>query len=435
MLLVYANIQNYNIGKYRYKPVVLIDGSHSSQLLAGFQTRHVLLGKAPIMKRLFLVCSYFVLTVPLLAFQVSTLDIDAITSRIQQRLDSIYDEETDFGGATLGIVFPDGRYRGLAVGYSDMENKIKMLPEDRMLGGSTGKVFVSAAAMQLVEKGQLGLDDKLSKHLGSSNWYHRIQNADKLTIRNLMRHSSGVSRYVFNDEFLAAALADADRQWKPEELLTYVFDQEPLFEPGTDFAYSDTNYILLAMVLEKISGQSLYELIDKNVLKPHKLKRISPQVNRKMKGLIPGYNSDEDKFYPGKVTVNGEYKYNVQFEWAGGGYIMNPQDLARAGKLIYEGQMFDPSLMDEFLDGVDAKKLRGQWGLGVHIMDTSMGKALGHSGFFPGYITNMLYLVDYKIAIAVQVNSTDRSKPNLYRKMMGSIKLFVQEIDTETNTK
>ena len=83
--------------------------------------------------------------------QEKTLDQATFNSIIQSKLDSIYDPQTDFGGATVGIILPDGRKSGFALGYSDVEDKIKMKSSDRMLGGSTGKIFVSASIMQLVE--------------------------------------------------------------------------------------------------------------------------------------------------------------------------------------------------------------------------------------------------------------------------------------------
>ena len=191
-----------------------------------------------------------------------------------------------------------------------------------------------------------------------------------------MRHSSGISRYVFQEQFLQDVTAQVDRIWKPEELLAYVFDQAPLFHPGEDFAYSDTNYILAAMIMEEVTGKTMYALVQERILDPFDLTRIRPQVKRKIDGLAVGYNGPDDPFFPGVVVKHGVYQYNFQFEWAGGGFIMNPQDLARAGKLIYEGKVFDASLFIDFFDGVDAKRLGGQWGLGVHIMDNPIWEGL-----------------------------------------------------------
>ncbi|PHN08646.1 serine hydrolase domain-containing protein [Flavilitoribacter nigricans] len=351
--------------------------------------------------------------------------IDPLLEKLREKMHTIYDT-IDRAGAIFAVVLPDGTYGAVPVGYADQEAGIPMTAEHRMLGGSTGKIFVSAVIMQQVEKGVLDLDRPVREYLGHYDWYARVQNADQLTLRNLLRHSSGISRYVFEEQFQKDVLLDADRVWKPAELLAYVLDKDPLFAPGTDFAYSDTNYILAAMVLEEVTGKNMYKLVRKNVLKPFKLKRVSPQVDRKVKGLAVGYSGPDDPFFPGRTVKNGVYQYNLQFEWAGGGFVMNPQDLARAGKLIYEGKVFDPALLEDFFDGVDAKRLGGQWGLGVHITDTPYGKAYGHSGFFPGYITNMQYFPEKGIAIAYQTNTSDAANRALFLAMRDLVKLVME---------
>jgi D-alanyl-D-alanine carboxypeptidase len=355
------------------------------------------------------------------SFQGEEYDLSDFRNTIQQQLDTLYDANTDFGGVTIGVVLPDGQKCGFAIGYADEENKIKMKPQDRMLGGSTGKIFVSASMMQLVASGKVQLDDKVQTYLGHHEWYSRVQNYDLISIRNLMQHASGISRYVFAEQFQLDIHEDADRVWKPAELLAYVFDKDPLFVAGSDFAYADTNYILLAMILESVAKETMYDYVDKHILQPFQLSGISPQTERKIKGLVVGYNSPDDVFFPGTVVEDGQYKYNLQFEWAGGGFVMDVVDLAEAGKMIYEGQVFESSLLGEFYTGIDAKQLGGKWGLGVHMKETPMGMSYGHSGFFPGYVTNMLYFPDQGFSIAIQVNTSDRSKMGLYRKMFDVI--------------
>ncbi len=342
---------------------------------------------------------------------------DEVDNHLKQVLDTLYDENDDFAGATLGVVLPDGKVLSYGIGYQNIEEKTPMDPASRMLGGSTGKIFVSASLMQLVERGRLQLDDRVSQYLGKYEWYSRIQNTETLTLRNLMQHASGISRYVFGDTFQEDVHKDPDRIWKPEELLAYVFDMDPLFEAGTDFAYSDTNYILLAMVLEEVTGTTMYQYVQDNFLSPHEFELTTPQVRRKIEGLAVGYNRPDDDFYPGVVVKDGDYKYNLQFEWAGGGFVTNSSELARAGKLIYENQLFSADLMGDFLNGIDAKRLGGTWGLGVHIQDTPQGQSWGHSGFFPGYITNMRYYPDHRFCVAYQVNTSDPRHLSLYRKM------------------
>jgi D-alanyl-D-alanine carboxypeptidase len=108
------------------------------------------------------------------------------------------------------------------------------------------------------------------------------------------------------------------------------------------------------------------------------------------------------------VIVDGEFAINPQFEWTGGGIASTSEDLARWAKLLYEGNAFDESMLPVMLDGVPARLGPNvQYGLGVIIRETPLGVSWGHSGFFPGYLTEMAYFPDHGIAVAVQVNSSD----------------------------
>jgi D-alanyl-D-alanine carboxypeptidase len=107
------------------------------------------------------------------------------------------------------------------------------------------------------------------------------------------------------------------------------------------------------------------------------------------------------------MIVNGQLAINPQFEWTGGGIASTSEDLARWGKLLYEGKAFNPVLLPEMLNGVPARLGPGtKYGLGVIIRPTQLGIAYGHSGFFPGYLTEMFYFPEYKFALAVQVNTS-----------------------------
>src|SRR5262249_44076896 len=113
-------------------------------------------------------------------------------------------------------------------------------------------------------------------------------------------------------------------------------------------------------------------------------------------------------------------------EWCGGGMASTAEDLARWAKALYEGRAFDPSLLPQVLNGVPAKLGPGtKYGLGVIIQPTRLGKSYGHRGFFPGYITEMMYFPDHKFAIAVQVNT---SVPHATAKPLASFITDLAEI-------
>jgi D-alanyl-D-alanine carboxypeptidase len=107
------------------------------------------------------------------------------------------------------------------------------------------------------------------------------------------------------------------------------------------------------------------------------------------------------------MIKDGRFAVNPHFEWTGGGLAVTALDLARWGKIIYEGQAFDPEMLPKMLDGVPARLgPESKYGLGVIIAPSPHGITYGHSGFMPGYQTELVYFPDLKTSIAVQVNSS-----------------------------
>ncbi|MFC1627624.1 serine hydrolase domain-containing protein [Gemmatimonadota bacterium] len=335
----------------------------------------------------------------------------ALMENLQARIDS-FQAAGDFPGVSVGIRLPDGTSFGLVAGVSDRATGREMQPEDRMLVGSTGKTFVAAVALQLVSEEKLDLDAHVRYYLGGESWYNRLPNGDAVTVRMLMTHTSGIIRYEFNEAFLTDLLADPDRVWRPEELVAYLFDTDAPFAAGQGWTYSDTNYILLGMIIERLTGRTLYQEIEDRLLIPLKLDEMVPSDSRVIPGLIQGYAGQGNAFTgTDEVIHDGQFAINPQFEWAGGGFAGTPRTLARWAADIYEGRAYDPALLEEALDGVPARLGRDTtYGLGVIIWPMGAGTAWGHSGFFPGYLTEMRYFPEHRIAIAWQVNTSDQQK-------------------------
>ncbi len=350
-----------------------------------------------------------------------------LTRELQIKLDE-WHKVGKFPGATLGIVLANGEVLSLAVGYSDRTAKTPMKPTDRMLAGSTGKTFAAATALQLVKEGKIELDNKVENYLGAWPWYSRLPNAKDITVRQLMNHTSGLVRYEFKDQFTKDLTANPEKTWKPQELLAYLLDEKPPFEAGKGWDYSDTNYIVLGMIIEKVTGRKFYDEANRRVIKPLKLKNTIPQDGIKLKGVIQGYAGENNPF-GGKdeMISNDKFAINPQFEWTGGGYASTSEDLARWAKMIFEGKAFDESLLPQALDGVAAPMLgrETKYGLCVIIRKTAAGTSYGHSGFFPGYMTDMMYFPEQKIALAVQVNT---SVPQNLGKPLGRVLVEALEV-------
>lgn len=335
-------------------------------------------------------------------------DTSAARRKLQANLDD-WHKNGKFAGATLGVCLADGNCFGLATGFSNLETKTPMKPTDLMLAGSVGKTYAAAVALQLVKEGKINLDDRIEKYLGRETWFARLPNAKDITVRQLMNHTSGLVRYEFKDQFTKDLTANPDKVWKPEELLSYLFDEKAAFEAGKGWDYSDTNYIVLGMIIEKVTDKKYYDEAKRRVLKPLKFERTFPQDRREIKGLIQGYAGERNPFGgTDQMIKDGKFAINPQFEWTGGGMVSNSEDLARWAKAMYEGKAFDATLLPQMFDGVAAPMLGrdAKYGLGVIIRPTRAGLTYGHSGYFPGYLTEVMYFPESKIAVAAQVNTS-----------------------------
>lgn len=316
-------------------------------------------------------------------------------------------------GINAAIVFADRQLIAVSAGVASRETQAPLTPLDRMLIGSVGKTFAAARAVQLIESGRLGLDDPIEKYLGGEPWFARLPNARAITVRHLMTHSSGLVRYEFQPEFARDLRANPDKVWRPDELIAYVFDDPAPFAAGAGWEYSDTNFIVLGMILERVDGQPFYAQVRRGLLGKMRRNRFVPVTSREVPGLVQGYTGDGDPLTgtAGPVIADGRFIVNPQFEWTGGGFAGTAVDLARWARLLYTGGAFTkPESLRLMIDAAVPAQLgpSTKYGLGVMVRaQTPVGEAWGHGGFFPGYRTEMIFLPARGLAIAVQVNSSD----------------------------
>lgn len=363
------------------------------------------------------------------ARQARALPVDEsrpLRQQLQEKLNA-WHAAAKFPGATVGFVLPDGKSFGLAVGFSDLSARRAMTTDDLMLQGSVGKTYVAAVALQLVHEDKLGLDDKIERWLGREKWFARLPNARDITVRMLMNHTSGLVRYEFKEQFKIDLTRQPDKVWRPEELIAYLLDTAAPFPAGKGWVYSDTNYIVLGMIIERATGSTYYRELDKRILGPLNLRQTVASNARSIKGLAQGYAGQNNPFgHSDAMIAGGAMVINPQFEWTGGGLASTSTDLARWAGMLYEGRAFEPSLMKEMLAGVPAELgPEAKYGLGVIIRPTSLGLSYGHSGFFPGYVTDVMYFPQSRLTVAVQVNT---SVPRATGKPLSQVIVELAEI-------
>lgn len=308
-------------------------------------------------------------------------------------------------GLTAAVRLADGAVVAVAVGVRELGGEEPLVPTDRLFCGSVGKTWFAALALELVAAGKLSLDDLVARHLGEQPWWSRLPNHATLRVRNLLRHDSGLPRWIENREGMRA-WAEGKRAWPPGAQLEYVFDAAPVHAVGEGWAYSDTNYIVLGLVIEHVTKRPIYDLVQERLLTPQGLRDTVPGNARTIAGLTQGHVRLFRRLgFAERALADGRLTFDPAAEWCGGGYATTAPDLARWAHTFGRSP-------DRLEHAVAAPGLgRGmRYGLGVMLHDTALGPARGHDGVFLGYGASMRWFERHDIACAVLANCDDASR-------------------------
>lgn len=307
---------------------------------------------------------------------------------------------------------------------------VPMEPGTRFLAGSVGKTFVAATVLSLVAEGRIGLDQPISRWLGDSEWFPGLPNGDEISVRMLLSHTSGLPDHVglpaFAESASARWAADANFAFTPEELVGFILDRGPLFEPGAGYAYSDANYILLGLVIERVTGRGFYDVLAERFLEPLELGNTTPATSRRISGLATGHNPRGLFGLPEVMVRDGALAVSPANEWTGGGLVSTAPDLARWMEALAMGRTEIGAegyrLMRE---GAPADS-EGAYGLGLSLGRGGGEPVEGHDGYFPGYRSRVAWFPERNLAVAV-LSNLDTVDP-------GGLVLTVARLVTDTET-
>ncbi len=307
-------------------------------------------------------------------------------------------------GAAPGLVLfvdtPEGTYFN-AAGVSSLEEGTPMQPDDHLEIGSNTKSFIIAILLQMQEEGLLSFDDQLSDWL--PELAEQIPNGDQITLRQLANHTSGI--WDYGDPIIGEAVNNPDmleQGFTPEELVQYAIDNgTPDFDPGQGVKYSNTGYILLGLVAEAASGQSLGELQQERIFDPLGLESAV---------FIEGVPQDDQITTQGywwleDGTLLNTTNWNASQGWAAGSNAMTAADLATYGKALGAGELFqDPDSLDQMLAFNEAalNSIGAPYGLGL--IDFGSGY-WGHEGQTAGFQSLWFTNPDEGITVVGLTNS------------------------------
>jgi D-alanyl-D-alanine carboxypeptidase len=328
------------------------------------------------------------------------------TRTLQTRLDSVLTRivaEQRLPGATAAV-FVNGQIVTVAAGFANRDTRKPMQPRDRMPAGSVGKTFVAAMAVALSLEGRLELDAPVSRWLGNESWFSRVPNASSLTMRLLLSHRSGIPNHVDFPEFVDAVRASmaTKRPLPPLDAFKFVLDRPAAFAAGSGYLYSDTGYLLVGFVLERVLATKYEVELQRRFFSPLALTATSPINRRDLPGLVPGYLPYPNSLGMPDTTVDdtGQLVVDPSFEWTGGGLITTSGDLARWMAMLFQHDKLRPvsALMTRIPDA------HARYGLGLSQRDGVDGPLWGHSGWFLGYRTEVAYSRAKSAGVAFQTN-------------------------------
>ena len=325
-----------------------------------------------------------------------------------------------FPGIALLVVDSNGTYVGSA-GYADIKNKIKMQPCHISKVASLTKIFMGTLAFKLHEEGKLDLDKKINEYLNATE-LRGIANANEVTVRQLLMHNTGIFDVITDTKFYLDVLNNPPRHRTQMDILEYVRGKDPLYAPGDGPSYSNTNTLLLSMIIDNIVGKPHAQLLHEKIIDPL--------------GLNNTYYFYFDPLPEGKVAQgyydlynNGNLEnlssYNTG---SGNGYtglysnVFDLRDFIEA--LFIKKKLINQSSLDQMLTFGPPEKGYEERLLGAGCMkdfmlrDKKTEYAYGHRGRDLGYTADMFYFpVSNQIYVLILNYGTDgdsKLRPDFY---------------------
>jgi CubicO group peptidase (beta-lactamase class C family) len=341
------------------------------------------------------------LMVLLVALWSTTLQAKELKQELDDYLKAAH-EVWKFHGAVL--VAKDGKVLfKKGYGMANIELGVPHTPEMKFQIGSITKQFTATAIMQLQEKGLLSLDDPITKHLPD----YPKETGDSITIHHLLSHTSGIPNYtnmpgVMDNKALKISVED----------LMATFKDEPLdFEPGEKYQYSNSNYIVLGAIIEKLSGKAYEDYIQENIFEPLGMDNSGyDHRDRIMKNRAAGYSQDEK----GEL-VNAEFVH-MSTPYAAGALYSTVGDMFIWDQALYTDKLLKKSSLDKMFT-----PNKGNYGYGWVIQDSFGHKCIWHNGGIFGFYTTIDRWVDDKVCVVVLSNNDGAPVETISRSLAAMV--------------
>lgn len=282
------------------------------------------------------------------------------------------------------VIFVQSTHTGqwtTSLGVSDVETKAPIRSDMHFRIGSITKTFTGTVILQLAQEGRLRLDDPVAKYQPG------VPNGDNITLRELLAMRSGLYNYTADPLFNQQLDAFPNAIWTPPELLKISFRHPALFPPGTNFDYSNTNFILLGMIAEQITGHPIGQEFQNRIFKPLGMNNTQFPLYPTQDMPTPytqGYMlqplTSHRILKRASKLINATW-WNPSWSWTAGSAISTIHDMQIWAKALATGQLLSPAMQKERLNWYPGPGGQGKYGLAI----ADFNGFIGHNGQIPGY--------------------------------------------------
>ncbi|MFK0170379.1 serine hydrolase domain-containing protein [Streptomyces sp. NPDC090306] len=319
---------------------------------------------------------------------------DGLGPELTARLDkTIRDVRRQAGipGVVAGVWMEGKGCYVRATGVASTATREPMAADSYVRIGSETKTFTATALLELVDEKRIGLDDPISAYVRG------VPNGDRITLRQLAEMRSGLFPYSADADFEHDLLSDPMRTFTPRELLAYGYKHKNVSAPGKQFLYNNSNFVLLGLVIEKVSGRPLADFIHERVLRPAHLRHtLFPKGSEFPQPHPQGYTNQ---------TLTGatadSTDWNPSWAWAAGAMISNLEDLHHWARSVATGQLLSPATQAQRLRTLPTGFPGTTYGLGI----LKTNGWIGHNGSIPGYETVTVYLPSKRATLVLMINT------------------------------
>ncbi|WP_257349728.1 serine hydrolase domain-containing protein [Pseudalkalibacillus decolorationis] len=270
--------------------------------------------------------------------------------------------------------------------------------------GSTTKTMIAVILMQLREEGKLSLDQTIESLLPEL-----VPNGEGISIRQLMNHRSGFEDYLWVQDngrpMISKFKTHPNDRFTPEQLVEKGTNAPVHFQPGAGYYYSNTNYIILGILIEELTGDSIQDVLKERIITPLQLSQTYFPTDNEIK--VPyavGHSKLDDNLQVTEHIESEIENLNVSLAWSAGALISTPMDLNLFLAGLFSNKLLSEESLKEMIQFQPTNDEGLSYGLGLYRFEFNNAVAYGHPGGIPGYETVMLHVPKDRIYISIMIN-------------------------------